>query len=154
MLINVTIWHCISTSALRQPTTNQTFRNNGLSFNPLSATKTHSKFFSYSFEKPNNPVFLNHWQTNTLQSKSVQYQTELPRLDERYGKITANVAGYRISNIQLKSIIFETTMQSYFIPVYVMASFVGRIYLLCCEAFACALLMFAKHTVNTTNKTN
>ena len=62
-----------------------------------------------------------------LQSKSFQYQTEVPILDERHGSITVNVVGYRISN-DLVELIFKDAMQSYIIPVHVVSSFVGSIY--------------------------
>ena len=113
--------------SLLQPTTNQALINNGLSFNPLSAIDTHPEFFFSFFSKTKQLSFLNHRQTNMLQSNGVQYQPEISILDKRYGSITVTVAGYRISNDRVESI-FQGQMQSYIIPVYVESSFVKSIY--------------------------
>ena len=118
--------------SLLQPTTNQALKVSGLSFNPLPAIDTHPEFFFRFFSKTRQLTVLNHWQTNILQSNGVQYQKEIPIPDERYGKITVTVVGYRISNDVVESM-FDDAMRylsdtlSYIIPVYV-SSFVRSIY--------------------------
>ena len=113
--------------SLLQPTTNQALKDSGLFFNPLSAIDTHPEFFFRFFSKTKQLSFLNHLQTNMLQSNGVQYQPEILIVDERHGSITVTVVGYRISNDRVESI-FKGSMQSYIIPVYVVSSFVRSIY--------------------------